>query len=246
MAIPDEIDYQALRGIPETRARLNILTSRLSDFWSTDPAPGRLVEIGVGAGETTAALLTIFTHLLCVDIDEQRLVAAANGAQAAVGRRPDIHVGAAESLNLPPGSVDVFVLMNILEHLEDPVSVLGSLRGMMSADGRICITVPLANSLHRHLGVAMGYLDRVEALAESDRNFAHRRVYSPNLLQGHVEAAGYRVTFSRPLYIKPLPTKYMRDLPAPIHEGLDKMALAMPEFASYIYLEASPVIGSLP
>jgi hypothetical protein len=60
---------------------------------------------------------------------------------------------------------DVVCLMGVLEHIEDPVALLQSAGKCAST---IFITVPNAESFHRHLGVQLGYIDDIHDLDSQD------------------------------------------------------------------------------
>ena len=74
---------------------------------------------------------------------------------------------------------DVVCLMGILEHVEDPISLLQSAGRCAST---IFITVPNAESFHRNLGVQLGYIDDVHDLDSQDLRIGHKRVYDKNTL----------------------------------------------------------------
>jgi SAM-dependent methyltransferase len=144
-----------------------------------------------------------------------------------------------ENAKLKPLHYDHIILLNFLEHVEHPVSVLEQLSNSLSPNGFFHITVPLANSLHRHLGVAMGMISDIEEIAESDLHFGHYRVYTPEILNRHIVSAGLAENYKQFFYLKPLPTSNLTPLSMDVHKGLFKMGKIFPEFASYIYVEAS-------
>ncbi len=104
---------------------------------------------------------------------------------------------------------DVIIMSHILEHLRRPPSVLRRVRGWLNKNGRLIIIVPNSNSLHRHIGVRMGMLRRVDDLNKRDADIGHRRVYNPVRLRKAVEAAGLTVRHSGGILIKPFSNKQM-------------------------------------
>lgn len=74
---------------------------------------------------------------------------------------------------------DTIVAFGILEHLENPLTAMLQFKSTK----RICITVPNANSLHRHLGVRLGMLDKLQDLHQGDLDIGHKRVYTPESLK---------------------------------------------------------------
>lgn len=74
---------------------------------------------------------------------------------------------------------DVVCLMGILEHVQDPVSLL---KAAGSCASTIFITVPNAESFHRYLGVELGIIDDIHQLDVQDIRIGHKRVYDYNML----------------------------------------------------------------
>ena len=70
---------------------------------------------------------------------------------------------------------DAVCLMGILEHVDDPVSLL---KAAGNCSDFIFITVPNAESFHRVLGVRLGFINNVFDLDEQDIRIGHQRVYS--------------------------------------------------------------------
>lgn len=82
---------------------------------------------------------------------------------------------AEDDISVKCSKYDAICLMGVLEHVEDPVSLLKS-SGECSE--LIFITVPNAESFHRVLGVRLGFIDSVFDLDEQDLRIGHKRVYS--------------------------------------------------------------------
>ena len=74
---------------------------------------------------------------------------------------------------------DAVCLMGVLEHVEDPVSLLQSAGRCAST---IFITVPNAESFHRYLGVDLGFIDDIHDLDTQDIKIGHKRVYDKHML----------------------------------------------------------------
>lgn len=73
-----------------------------------------------------------------------------------------------------PGDYGAALCLGVLEHLDD---YKGMIDFLFKFD-RFYITVPNADSLHRHIGVSMGMLDRVDSLHEGDHSIGHERVWT--------------------------------------------------------------------
>ena len=89
---------------------------------------------------------------------------------------------------------DVILANHVLEHVEDPVSVMkNNLLPALLNDGQLFITVPNANSLHRRIGVNMGLLSQRSDLNNSDIRAGHRRVYDKDMLLNDIKSAGFQI-----------------------------------------------------
>lgn len=79
---------------------------------------------------------------------------------------------------LPVEEYDVVCILGVLEHMEYPVELL------MQYDGarRFYITVPNANSFHRHVGMHLGMIQSLDELGPQDLAIGHKRVYTQERL----------------------------------------------------------------
>jgi len=228
-------DYSQVQGIPEVVLRAELLLERLQLLASGNQS--RILEIGVGSGDITLILTGLFKDVTCVDPDEincnlvwKRLKDMnLNGVKFLRTKIEDAH--------LSSNHYDHIILQNILEHLEDPVKVLQYLSICLRPGGYMHISVPLANSLHRWIGVEMGLISHPDDLGETDVQYGHRRVYTPPLLRKHVESADLQAVYELPFYLKPLPTSMLNPLSMEIHRTLYLLGQRFPEFASYLYME---------
>jgi SAM-dependent methyltransferase len=139
-----------------------------------------VLEVGAGLGDF-AAQLTGRRRLVVTDSDpfcvwslRQRL-----------GDRPEVEVGTLDlqgevAVGWPVESV---VAINVLEHLEDDVRALGTLRSLVVPGGNLLVLVPGYPSLY----------------GEFDRVVGHRRRYTPAALRHAVEAAELDVEVLKPV-----------------------------------------------
>ena len=72
---------------------------------------------------------------------------------------------------------NTILALHILEHLEDPINFLKTMKSLLADKGKIIIVVPNAESLHRHLGVKMGIIETIYDLGEEDIRVGHKRIY---------------------------------------------------------------------
>jgi protein-L-isoaspartate O-methyltransferase len=228
-------DYKTAREIPEVVLRVELIKKRMELL--RDKKNEKVLEIGVGSGDTTLMLANEFKSVLCIDIDQQTLDDARNRSKEIGVSNIEYRCGdITKDLRLDEKYDHIF-LIGILEHLEDPVQVLLILSKYLSDNGTVYVLVNLANSLHRWLGVVMGDIEDVSKLSEADVRLGHHRVYDLKLLNQHISEAGMANKFQELFYVKPFPSFIMNDLSMKIHHGLNKLAERFPEFSSYVYLE---------
>lgn len=230
-------DYAKSSGCIEIQLRLGFLATRMEENLAGIASP-RVLEIGIGTGDCTELLATKFTEFAALDIDAQVCQRVAERLRAAGLPMPKMICAAAEE-HCFEGRFHAIVLQNILEHIDDPVAMLQSLRQVLEPNGRLYINVPLAHSLHRLMGVELGMIDRADALAESDIRYGHRRVYTPALMLEHIEGAKLRVAYEMPYYLKPFSTAMLEGLSEAQHVALFALGRKIPELASYFYVEAA-------
>ena len=230
-------DYSKVQGIPEVALRVELLRERLRHFSKGRHA--RILEVGVGAGDLTLMLSRHFEDVTCVDSDEKNCKFVLKRLKDYNLRQVEFIHSTIEDAQLSAAGYDYIVLLGILEHLENPVAVLQYLKTHLLDGGYMCISVNLVNSLHRWLGVEMGLISHMKDLSESDSVLGHYRVYTPSMLREHIDAAGLHVTYEFPFYLKPFPTSILTPLSMDIHKSLFSLGQKLPEYASYIYSEAT-------
>jgi glycosyltransferase involved in cell wall biosynthesis len=137
----------------------------------------RVLEVGAGHGSLTEL------------IEHGRLVTATDLSGSCVQRlrqrfatRANVTVLQAD-LAETNGDLqyDSIILINVLEHLDDDVEVLRTLRGLLAPGGSICIFVPAFQGLY----------------SDFDRRLGHRRRYRRSQLIGVLDSAGYSIEDAR-------------------------------------------------
>ncbi|MBN1334606.1 MAG: class I SAM-dependent methyltransferase [Deltaproteobacteria bacterium] len=119
------------------------------------PPPGLLVEGGVGAGLTLRACRDLGYEVAGLD-----RMPEAGGHAAALGLT-EVHV---QDLHDPwpfeAGRARAVVLLDVLEHLEDPVSVLRHAAAALEPEGVVVVSVPAVPALFGPWDRALGHLRR--------------------------------------------------------------------------------------
>ena len=138
-----------------------------------EPAPGRLVDLGAGAGGVTAMLGWPHDHTMLVEGNAEL-------ARRALHRH-GLTVVRAELSRLPlaTGSASVVCLLDVLEHLPRPDDALAEARRLLRARGHLIVNVP------GHPGL----------WSAADDALGHVRRYSRDALRAELERAGFDVVF---------------------------------------------------
>ena len=159
---------------------------------------GPILELGPAEGHMTDLLVGLEQPLTCVD-----------GSRAfcdiVARRHPQIEVVHSLFEDFRPrGQYNSIILGHVLEHVENPVQILDTVRPWLAPGGRIMAAVPNSRSVHRQAGVIMGLLPFEEALSELDVHHGHRRVYNPETLRRDFVESGLEIEVFGGYWLKPL------------------------------------------
>ena len=101
-------------------------------------------------------------------------------------------------------------MLDLLEHVVDPIAVLQKAADFLEPGGSMIVHVPNCDAVNRQLAVLMGTLTTVDELSPFDIEIAgHRRSYNLQSLQDEVESAGLTVTSTGGVFYKMLSTPQM-------------------------------------
>lgn len=106
---------------------------------------GRILDVGCGGGEFLRRMRKAGWDVVGVEPD---LKAA---ARLAAQEGFPVYESLERLIQEPEWKFDVIVLNHVIEHLPDPVGVLGLLRGLLATGGRVLLTTPNASSLGARL-----------------------------------------------------------------------------------------------
>jgi SAM-dependent methyltransferase len=194
---PDEALRRLLRLADGLLARVDVLAvdldggvhakhriMRYHDFFVDRVHAGeRVLDVGCGKGELAYDLASrAGAHVTGIDVNATSLAFARERF-----RSPRLELVQADALTWsPPERFDVVVLSNVLEHIDDRVTLLRRLREQAAPD-RLLIRVPVLErdwlvGLRRDLGLPY-YADPT-----------HRTEYSPEQLEAELGDAGLELT----------------------------------------------------
>lgn len=138
------------------------------------PAPARLVEGGLGGGANLLAFQALGYRVSGFDLMPEAVEHC-----RAVGIE-DVRVhDLQEPWEIAEGPARVVVLLDVIEHVADPVRLLKNAAATLDAEGGIVVTVPAIPAL----------------FGPWDRMLGHHRRYSPKMLREQAREAGLRVAW---------------------------------------------------
>lgn len=155
----------------------------------------RVLDVGCSSGYLAEPLAARGNVIVGLELDPE----AARAAEPFCER---VLVGDVETMELPlePGSFDVVLCGDVVEHLRDPAAALARLRPFLRPGGRLVLSTPNVANWAVRLSLLAGrwrYTDR----GILDRSHTH--LFTRATLRETIERAGYRV--ERIDYTVPLP-----------------------------------------
>ena len=138
------------------------------------PAPARLIEGGVGGGANLLAFREMGYRVSGLDLMPESVEHCRTLGIEDV-RAHDLQ----EPWPVDDGPARVVVMLDVIEHVPDPVAALRNAAATLDHEGGIVLTVPAIPAL-------MGPWDRM---------LGHHRRYSPRMLRDHAREAGLRVAW---------------------------------------------------
>jgi SAM-dependent methyltransferase len=160
----------------------------------------RALDVGCSSGYLARPLVARGCTVVGLELDP---------AAAEVAREvcEDVLVGDVEMMELPfePGSFDVVLCGDLIEHLRDPEAFLARVRPFLRTDGRLVLTTPNVANWTMRLGLLAGRWRYTER-GILDRTHTH--LFTRSTLVETLERAGYRVVeldFTVPLPVARTP-----------------------------------------
>jgi 2-polyprenyl-3-methyl-5-hydroxy-6-metoxy-1,4-benzoquinol methylase len=161
---------------------------------------GSLLELGSFKGDFTKRLARYFDDITCVEASD----VAITEAKRKVDEKVKFVNSLFEKATLPK-RYDNIVLTHVLEHLDDPVSVLRRINeDWLAEGGRFFLVCPNANAPSRQIAVKMGLITHNSAVTPAEAEHGHRRTYSLDTLERDAVAAGLRVVHRSGIFFKAL------------------------------------------
>jgi 2-polyprenyl-3-methyl-5-hydroxy-6-metoxy-1,4-benzoquinol methylase len=203
-AVPNEKDLQ--ETFPWARSQVynsyNLLLGQYQAKACLEYARGTsLLDMPCGDGALTAMMAPRFERIVGVDASSKHLELAREALPDA-----EFHESLIEDFTRDERFGTV-TMINVLEHVIDPVLVLRKAAGFLESGGVLLVHVPNAMAVNRRLAVLMGTLTSCEELSPFDIHVAgHRRSYSLTTLLADIRDAGLNVERTGGVFYKSLST----------------------------------------
>lgn len=109
------------------------------------PARGRMLEVGTGAGFFLKAAERAGWQCAGFEVSPDAAAFARDRLSL------DVQQGSAEEISYPPGTFDAAVLLEVIEHLLDPLRSLHSVWSSLKPGGAMLLSTPNFNALSRRI-----------------------------------------------------------------------------------------------
>jgi SAM-dependent methyltransferase len=143
-------------------------------------------EVGAGNGAVCIGLSKLGHNAVAVE-------PLYGGARYIAEQGLDSYCSTLDQLKLPANSIPSIGVFDVLEHIENPVPMLGEFARVLKKDGLLLITVPA----HQFL------------FSEYDSSIGHFRRYSVSELRSSLAAAGFELVSSRFLFAFLVPLAWL-------------------------------------
>ena len=199
---------------------------------------GSCLELGSLKGDFTKRLTAQFDDITCVEASDEAIQIAKNE----LGGKIKFINALFEEAQLP-ARYDNIILTHVLEHLDNPVSVLKRINDeWLSDNGRFFLVCPNANAPSRQIAVKMGLISHNSAITPAELEHGHRITYSLDTLERDARAAGLHVVHRSGIFFKALANfQWDRllntDIISPEYlEGCYQLGQVYPDLCSSIFL----------
>lgn len=163
-----------------------------------------LIDLACGDGLMTETFAKHFKRVVGVDASHKHLTEAKK-------RCPNVefYESLIEDLDINE-KFDSVYLLDVLEHVVDPVFLLKKASALLNDEGIMIVHVPNAKAINRRIAVLMGTLKSFDELSPFDLDIAgHRRSYNLDTLCIDIKKAGLKVKKTGGIFYKSLSTSQM-------------------------------------
>lgn len=189
----------------------------------------RVLDVGCGDGFLTKEVAKRYDKVVGVDGSKDKIELAMKNVPGV-----EFHVSLFEDFEYDE-KFDSIVMINILEHVDDPVQCLKKARELLAPHGEVVIFVPNALALNRRIGKAMGIIKHNYELSRNDLFVGHKRFYDKWRLISDITNSALRVGEIGGIFLKPLSNSQMEEWDPDIFEALYEVGMELPDYCGLIY-----------
>ncbi len=161
---------------------------------------GNCLELGSFKGDFTKRLTGRFSDITCVEASDEAIALAKETLGGNIKYVNELF----ENTTLPE-KYDNIILTHVLEHLDNPVSVMKRVNDEWLSDkGRFFLVCPNANAPSRQIAVKMGLITHNDAITPAEKEHGHRITYTLDTLERDAVAAGLKVVYRSGIFFKAL------------------------------------------
>lgn len=188
-----------------------------------------VLDVGCGDGSLTGQIAEKFEFVVGIDPSPKKI---------AIAERNNSNVEFVSSMledyktNIRFSSI---IMVNILEHVDDPVIFLKKAKDMLTENGQILIFVPNALSLNRRIGKEMGMVSSYYELSETDIAVGHQRFYDKEIICNDILKAELIVVNINGIFLKPLSNKQMEEWDKSIYDALFRVGKELPDYCGLLF-----------
>lgn len=198
--------------------------------------PGNILELGLGHGYSAREFASIATDYIVLD-GSQKIINSFKKRNPDLGHVNIIHTYFEEFST--DQKFDNIIMGFILEHVDNPKEIIKKYSNYLSSNGKLFVTVPNCESLHRRLGHHGGMLESLDLLSSEDIRQGHKRYFDLESLKVLIKSCNMKIVSTEGMYLKILTSSQLEslNLHQSIYEALLLLGVNYPELSNAILLE---------
>ena len=190
----------------------------------------RILELGSATGALTQRLVGQQRRITCVERSPAYVARARARGLPGVG----LCECAIEEF-VPPGQFDHILAINVLHEIPGRAALLDRIRAMLAPQGRLHVTLPNPESLHRLSALGAGLIDDLCAPSLRGQRFQTIALQFADDAAAEMARHGLAERSRQGVLVKPLPNAVMERLSDPLIEAWNDLAQHLPGNAAMTY-----------